>query len=192
MIKKIVFISILFAVVASFAFAGSIQECGSDSQSSSSVFKVGGGGINVRVGPGTEYEKVINKMASNILKKTQYVSIDNSVTVIEECRKAGWSKIRVIDPDYLSDSHRGWVVTKFLIKPQHIEKKCNWYSDWSSEFHLGISKTLTSNKIRGCGEYKFRKNLADKNDFLVNCTADGKTWVLYRVSTSTNMVEKLK
>jgi hypothetical protein len=192
MIKKIVLFFILFCFVSTLVFASSIQQCGSDSEISGLVLKVAGNSINVRVGPGMEFERVINKKASKILKKTQYVSIDESVTVIEECRKKGWSKIRVIDPDYLSESHRGWVATKFLIKPKNIEYKGNWYSDWISESNLGIEKSLVANNIRGCGEYRFRKNMTDNNDFLVKCTADGKNWVLYRVSTSKNKVEKLK
>ncbi len=177
---------------ANFSYASDIQECGSDSQPSGLKLRVSGQNINLRLGPGTNYGKIINQKASKILKSTQYAKIDKSVTVIEECTKSGWSKIQVVDPDWLSETHRGWVATKFLKKPKNIKKFGNWYSDWSSEFNSDIAKTLAANKTRGCGEFRFRKNMTDKTDFIVSCTADGKKWVQYRVSTSKNKVEKIK
>ena len=186
-----IFINFFFLILsANFTLAGDVQQCGNDSQSSGSKLRVSGNNINVRVGPGTKYKKVINQKSSRILRKTDYVSIDKTVTVIEECTKSGWSKIQVIDPDWLSESHRGWVATKFLKKPQKIKKYGNWYSDWSSSFNLDIAKTLAANNIRGCGEFRFRENMTDKTDFIVKCNADGKNWVQYRVSTSKNKVQK--
>ncbi len=55
-----------------------------------------------------------------------------------------------------------------------------------------VSNALATNNIRGCGAFRFRENMADKTDFLVNCTADGRNWVSYRVSTARNKIEKLK
>lgn len=83
-------------------------------------YNVLGSGINVRKGPGTSFEKIINKKATSILKTTQYISIDDTTTVFEECTKDGWSWIRVIDPDWLQDSHRGWVASKYLDKGQDV------------------------------------------------------------------------
>lgn len=83
-------------------------------------YNVLGSGVNVRKGPGTSYEKIINQKATSILKTTQYISIDDTTTVFEECSKDDWSWIRVIDPDWLQDSHRGWVASKFLDKGQDI------------------------------------------------------------------------
>ena len=189
---KIFFNFFLLILSANFTLASDIQQCGNDSQSSGLKLRVSGNNINVRVGPGTKYGKVINQKASKIFRKTHYASIDQSVTVIEECTKSGWSKIRVIDPDYLSESHRGWVATKFLKKPRNIKRNGNWYSDWSGEFNLEIAKALAANRTRGCGEFRFRENMADKTDFIVKCTADGKNWVQYRVSTSKKKVERIK
>lgn len=83
-------------------------------------YNVLGSGINVRKGPGTSFEKIINQKATSILKTAQYISIDDTTTVFEECTKDGWSWIRVIDPDWLKDSHRGWVLSKYLDKGQDI------------------------------------------------------------------------
>ena len=77
-------------------------------------YGVTGSRINVRNGPGTNYEKIINRKATNALGETRYVQIDNSVTVHEVCRKGDWSLIEVVKPDWLRDSHRGWVASRFL------------------------------------------------------------------------------
>ena len=34
-----------------------------------------------------------------------------------------WSKIRVVRPDWLADSHVGWVQTKYLIDPDNVPKQ---------------------------------------------------------------------
>ncbi len=83
-------------------------------------YNVVGSGINVRQGPGTNYDKIINQKATNILKTTQYISIDDTTVVFEECTKGEWSWIRVVQPDWLQTSHRGWVLTKYLDKGQDI------------------------------------------------------------------------
>jgi len=47
-------------------------------------FGISGEGIELREGPGTNYEKVVNTKTSEILKKTIYASVDYTVKVIEE------------------------------------------------------------------------------------------------------------
>lgn len=71
------------------AVAGSIIGCGSSSTKTGKTYKVNGTDINVRTGPGTNYDKIINQKASSILKKNIYVTIDNTVTVYEECTQGG-------------------------------------------------------------------------------------------------------
>ncbi|WP_299980452.1 SH3 domain-containing protein [Desulfobacula sp.] len=93
-------------------------ECGSSSTKTGKTYKVNGSDINVRSGPGTNHDRIINQKASSIFKKNIYVTIDNTVTVYEECTQGEWSKVRVTDPDWLSNSHRGWVLSKFLRKKQ--------------------------------------------------------------------------
>ncbi len=94
--------------------AEDLQSCGSTSQKTGKSYKVNGSGINVWTGPGTSFDRIVNQKATRIMEKTHYVTIDNSVTVFEECSQGKWSKIRVTDPDYLSQSHRGWVLSKVL------------------------------------------------------------------------------
>lgn len=95
-------------------FAENIQPCSSESVKTGKSYKVSGENIDIRSGPSVEFSKIINQKASRILKSTHYISIDSSVTVLEECSQGKWSKIRVTNPDYLSQSHRGWVPSNVL------------------------------------------------------------------------------
>ena len=178
-----IFSSKIYAVVTT-------QACGDNDNITGIKYGVSGKSINIRKGPGTNFEKVINQKASSILGRTQYVSISDSVTVLEECNSGAWSKIQVIDPSYLNSSHRGWVASKFLRKPENVQYKGSWYSDWSSDFNFEIAKTLSANRIRGCGEFRFRRNMSNKSDFVVKCRGASDNWVYYQVSTSRNSVSR--
>jgi len=107
-------IIIMVGLLSVNAFAENIQSCGSSSTKTGKTYKINGSEINVRKGPGINFNKIVNQKATKILKKTHYITLDNSVTVVEECSQGKWSKIRVTNPSYLSQSHRGWIASKFL------------------------------------------------------------------------------
>jgi hypothetical protein len=114
---RLLIVSYLLAVTGllpTIAFAENTQPCGSESVKTGKSYKVSGEDIDVRHGPSIEFSKIVNQKASRILKSTHYISIDSSVTVIEQCTQGKWSKIRVTEPDYLSQSHRGWVPSNVL------------------------------------------------------------------------------
>lgn len=94
--------------------------CKDDAHVTGKTYNVIGSGINVREGPGTDFNRVVNQKATDILKTINYISIDDSFVVFEECTKGNWSWIRVLQPDWLKFSYRGWVLTKFLDKGQGI------------------------------------------------------------------------
>lgn len=92
------------------------MSCDESTLRTNKEYDVKGKDIDVRTGAGSNYPKVINKRASEIFKETHYVKLDSSIKVMEECIKQDWSKIRVIQPDYLSKSHQGWILSKYLKK----------------------------------------------------------------------------
>ena len=96
------------------AFGENSQSCGSESVKTGKNYKVSGVDIEVRSGPDIGSSKIVNQKASRILKSTHYISIDSSVTVFEECSQGEWSRIRVTTPDYLRQSHRGWIPSNVL------------------------------------------------------------------------------
>ena len=182
--------SVIGLCLSTLTVASDIQPCDTSTKSSGRILKVKGTGINVRKGPGTNFNKIKNEKTSQILKKIVYVTIDKSVTVREECTKAGWSKIQVTKPGSLSKTHRGWVASRFLRSLQTANIGGAKYSDWHTDFNMDVTKVLVSNKIRGCGEYKYRVNLSKRNEYLVHCTRDGKNWVPYLVSTSNGTAKR--
>jgi hypothetical protein len=80
------------------------------------IYGIEGEDIIIRKGPGEKYEKLINEKATKALKTTQYTQVDYSVKVIILETESTWSKIKVVDPESLSDTHIGWIPTKFIIK----------------------------------------------------------------------------
>ena len=88
-------------------------------------YKLIGEEISIRVGPGEEYDKLINKKATEKFGETMYCHADYSflVEIIEE--KEGWTKIRTIKPKHLSKTYNGWIPTSSIKKenkPEQIKK----------------------------------------------------------------------
>ena len=109
------------------------------------VFGIKGEDIEIRTGAGLEFPKVINEKTSKILKKTYYATVDYSVKVIVEEVHKEWSKIKVVSPSYLSNSHHGWILTKHLIgnnKDKPIIKKIKEFNNVE-----GVISKLSNNGI---------------------------------------------
>ena len=94
--------------------------CEDGAQITGKQYNVIGSRINVRKGPGTEYERVVNQKSTDVTESIDYVQIDDSAMVLEECTKGGWSWIRVLEPDWLQDSHQGWVLSEYLDREQEV------------------------------------------------------------------------
>lgn len=124
----------IFIIICTIGFAIILTSCGSptsdnsgektitsttledNSSAKSKIFGIKGEDIVIRKGPGEKFDKIINKKATEALHKTQYATVDNSCKVREDDIKDRWSKIVVVDPDWLSESHQGWIETKYIIK----------------------------------------------------------------------------
>lgn len=96
------------------------SDCDASSKITGIKYNVIGSGIKIRKGPNESSDQIINQKATSILNRTEYITIDDTTTVFEECMKGEWSWIRVVEPEWLQDSHRGWVMSKFLDKGQDI------------------------------------------------------------------------
>jgi hypothetical protein len=107
---------VAFAIIALHgqAQAALAESCGSSSTKSGQTLRVNGSDVVLRSAPNAKSEKLINQKATQILKTTQYLTINNTVTVVEECTQGEWSRVRVKEPDWLQDSHIGWVQSSSL------------------------------------------------------------------------------
>jgi hypothetical protein len=89
-----------------------------DNSASSEIYGIKGEDIVIRKGPGKNFDKIINEKATEVMHQTQYATVDYSCKVREDDIKDDWSKIVVVDPDWLSDSHQGWIESKYIIKTE--------------------------------------------------------------------------
>ncbi|MEJ8837771.1 hypothetical protein [Ramlibacter sp. AN1133] len=96
------------------AFAMGPQPCGAGSMPSGQHLKVTGSDILLRASPGPKGERMINEKATAALHEKQYLTIDNSVRVVQQCTQGAWSRVQVESPEWLRDSHIGWVPTSVL------------------------------------------------------------------------------
>lgn len=84
----------------------------------SNRFKIKGEDIAIRTGPGKQFDKIVNQKATNVLGSTHYLTVDYSCVVEEKEISDKWSRIIVVDPSWLTESHKGWIETKYLIKTE--------------------------------------------------------------------------
>ena len=142
------FITNVFAVLLTVVFlcgevkAVSIELCGSGSTKSERILGVNGSDVVLHSAPNAKSEKLINQKATQITNTTQYLKIDASVTVVEECAQGDWSKIRVKSPEWLQSSHKGWVESSFLIG----QKKMSGGSSAFTEADFVWDKKITPYK----------------------------------------------
>jgi hypothetical protein len=90
--------------------------CIAGSERSAKTYDVIGTDVVLYSAPGGTGTKLVNEKASAILKSTEYLTVDDSTRIFEECTNGEWSYIRVTEPEWLRDSHRGWVPTSSLAK----------------------------------------------------------------------------
>jgi len=80
------------------------------------TYGIEGEEIFLRKGPGDKFERIINEKASSVSTVTQYLQLDYSVKINILESDGIWTKIKVVEPEWLSDTHIGWIPTKFIIK----------------------------------------------------------------------------
>jgi len=90
---------------------------------STNVFGINGEDIPIRTSPDEKSKKVINQKGTETLGKTQYCEVDYSTKVEVLETKGGWSKIKVVEPNWLSEIHIGWIPSKYLITKDEEEKQ---------------------------------------------------------------------
>jgi hypothetical protein len=150
-------------------------------------------------GPGESYKKIINKKATEALKETHYCNVDKTVKFITTESKGTWTKIKVVEPAWLSDSHTGWIPTKNIVKegeqptPPVIPRKLQAFNDVTalveSLSQIGIGRMRPWRKEEGLGYFSatdyFRFGEAGGNGLENNLAC-------YLESESEEHVEKLQ
>ncbi|MDB5192754.1 MAG: hypothetical protein JWQ96_2317 [Segetibacter sp.] len=92
-------------------------------QPSNTIFGINGEDIVIRTTPGEKSKKLINEKATQSLGETHYCQVDYSTKVEVLESKGNWSKIKVVEPEWLSETHLGWIPSKYLIGKEDEEKQ---------------------------------------------------------------------
>jgi len=120
--KQIIFISLVsLCTMPQKSIAATLVKCEEGSTHTGGEFNVIGEDNKfhpLRNGPGKKFDKIINETATSMSTVTQYIELDDSVVIYEECTNNGYSLVRVTNFDYLKDSHYGWVESKYIDKGQ--------------------------------------------------------------------------
>ncbi|MBY0430518.1 MAG: hypothetical protein K2Q10_04920 [Rhodospirillales bacterium] len=91
-----------------------IEPCGAGSDSIDRVAALGGSGIALHAGPGSDKPRIGDAEAARLVGKAVDATLDRSMTVREQCRRGEWSRVTVEEPKALRESHQGWVLTQAL------------------------------------------------------------------------------
>ncbi|MDO8991492.1 hypothetical protein [Daejeonella sp.] len=163
-----------FTIIATYGLAITLTSCGSSTNDNSNeqtatsttfadnnsapsnIYGIKGEDIVIRKGPGKKYDKIINEKATEAMHKTQYATVDYSCKVREDETKDGWSKIVVVDPDWLSESHQGWIETKHIIKTE--EQATENVVPRQAEIFNEVSQVQSKLSGVGIGELKQWRN----------------------------------
>ena len=86
-----------------------------NTQPSNKTYNIEGEDIAIYSGPGTKYAKIINQKATEILGETEYSTIDYTCKIIIIEENDLWAKVKVVEPDWLSLTHIGWIQKKYIV-----------------------------------------------------------------------------
>lgn len=125
------------------------------------TFGIEGEDIVLYSGPTDSSDKVVNEKATDVLGRTEYCQVDYSTKVKILEKKDNWVKIQVVDPDWLSASHIGWIPSKFLVssadeKKQEIEISSDEYE---------ILQTKHNNAVENFDVYLKKKDFDENYAF---------------------------
>ena len=75
--------------------------------------EVVGDRVNLRVGPGTKFEKVIYVNPNNSDQEL-VARLESGMRVLEQCISGDWARVMVDRPARYKESHKGWVAREYL------------------------------------------------------------------------------
>jgi hypothetical protein len=107
-------------------------------------FYIKGDQIAFRTGPGTSFTSVINKRASEVLKRTEHRTLWSSMVLDGFCETDEWLQGRIAEADgHPVDWETGWVHKQFVTQNVSAEVQAGliWDVDDESDF-TGEEKTL--------------------------------------------------
>lgn len=126
---------------------------------------------NLYAEPKSGFSKIINQKATKALGEVYYLSVDSSCKVIILEEQNGWAKIQVVEPDWLSSSHIGWVKSSIIENPADVPMDNSVYEENkdyqvlynskignTNNFHIYLlNKTTDEAKLASIAQYLQKK-----------------------------------
>ena len=75
--------------------------------------EVVGDRVNLRVGPGTTFERVAY-VNPNVADQELVARLESGMRVLEQCVLGDWARVMVERPARYKESHQGWVAREYL------------------------------------------------------------------------------
>ena len=75
--------------------------------------EVVGDRVNLRVGPGTTFERVTYVNPNNA-EQELVARLESGMRVFEQCVSGDWARVMVDRPARYKESHQGWVAREYL------------------------------------------------------------------------------
>lgn len=100
-------------------------------------------GVNIiQKEPSLNSEKLINKKASEISRETVYARVDCSTTVRVDDINGYWVKIKLMEPEWLSKTHEGWILASNIIGEDKTDR--HFISNLTKSFLVSLLKNINS------------------------------------------------
>ncbi|MBQ9205158.1 MAG: hypothetical protein IJP90_07945 [Treponema sp.] len=108
-------------------------------------------------------EKIKNQKLSSVLGETHYIQVDTDCTVEVVEKKDEWVKIHTVYPDWLQDTHNGWILAKYLYNFSEIK-----ISDTEYKILKEVSTTVNNIYVLYLGDNFSKKKAIALNEYLRN------------------------
>jgi hypothetical protein len=134
--------------------------CEQGQPASGDIVDVKGGGHTLLTSPDANAAAVVNEKASQIVRTTQYHSIDSSTRVQIQCEKEEWVKVQLTMPEWLTHV-KGWTKRQNLLPPRapgafrtFTEEDIFWDED-TSKYKGAITQAINQihRKVLLCKDY---------------------------------------
>ena len=126
------------------------------------TYRISSDGIYVYDSPNGN--KKINQRASSLLGETHYITVDTDCTVEVLEKRDDWVRINTVYPDWLQDSHNGWIRAKYLYNFSDIKINENDFkilkeiqTSVNNVYILYLGSDITQKQIIALNEF-FRNN----------------------------------
>jgi len=140
--------------------------------------------------PNDKANKIINQKATAVLGTTEYISVDTSckVEIIEMV--GDWVKVQVVDPEWLKDSHIGWMKSIFLegFTPKTVVTKDSYKivkrvkNSTIENIYVVYTKSNISQKIAREVIAQIRENIINANIYVFDNENIISTFDIYPLS----------